>query len=83
MYVYVQGKRLFMPLRLLLTGKIVGPEMESAINLLRKAENSGIIGAGAGLVTLDTRMQLLKEVMWDDIICEKSPTAEGETVLSH
>ena len=62
MFVSVQGKRLFMPIRLLLTGKIVGPDMGSAIYLLYKAENSGIINSEAGLVTLDMRMQLLKEV---------------------
>ena len=79
MFVSVQGKRLFMPIRLLLTGKIVGPDMGSAIYLLYKAENSGIINSEAGLVTLDMRMQLLKEVKWDDV-CTKM---EGETVLSH
>lgn len=81
-----KGKRLFMPIRLLLTGKTVGPDIGSAIDLLYKAGNSGIVNAQAGLVTLDERIRLLKELNWDDVskmveLSGKSP--ESVTVLTH
>lgn len=81
-----KGKRLFMPIRLLITGKTVGPDIGSAVELLYKAGNSSIITAQAGLVTLDERITRLKQVNWDDVskkleLDAKSPGSV--TVLAH
>ncbi|KAH7437544.1 hypothetical protein KP509_05G077500 [Ceratopteris richardii] len=62
-----KGKRLFMPIRLLVTGKTFGPDIGSAVELLYKAEASGILNTKAGLVTLAERMERLKKINWDNV----------------
>ncbi|GER25756.1 glutamate-tRNA ligase [Striga asiatica] len=58
----VQGKFLFMPLRVLLTGMLHGPEMGSALLLIYEAGKCGVIAPQSGLVTLDERFKMLREV---------------------
>lgn len=80
-----KGKRLFMPLRLLLTGKTSGPDIGSAIDLLYKAGHCGIITPQAGLITLDERIKLLREVKWDEVSDKIQPSVsspESVTVLA-
>ncbi|KAJ6838442.1 glutamate--tRNA ligase, chloroplastic/mitochondrial [Iris pallida] len=60
-----KGKSLFMPLRVLLTGKLHGPDMGGSIALIYKAGICGAISPEAGFVTLDERLKLLKEIDWE------------------
>ncbi|KAI5064195.1 hypothetical protein GOP47_0020865 [Adiantum capillus-veneris] len=81
-----KGKRLFMPIRLLITGKRAGPDIGSAVELLYKAETSGVVHAQAGLVTIAERMKRLKEVEWDSVSEKLASTVkapESATVLAH
>ncbi|KAH9654771.1 glutamate--tRNA ligase [Citrus sinensis] len=50
-----KGKSLFMPLRVLLTGKLHGPDMGASILLIHKAGTHGIVSPRAEFVTLDER----------------------------
>lgn len=59
-----QGKSLFIPLRLLLTGKLHGPDMGSSVLLLYKAGKSGATAPEFGFVTLDDRLNFVREVEW-------------------
>ncbi|KAL2455145.1 Glutamate--tRNA ligase [Forsythia ovata] len=59
-----KGKSLFMPLRVLLTGKLHGPDMGAGVLLLYKAGSSSVIAPQAGFVTLDERFKILREVEW-------------------
>ncbi|KAL3514923.1 hypothetical protein ACH5RR_021825 [Cinchona calisaya] len=59
-----KGKSLFMPLRVLLTGKLHGPDMGSTVLLLYKAGKSGAVAPQVEFVTLDQRFKLLREVEW-------------------
>ncbi|KAL9231760.1 hypothetical protein vseg_006946 [Gypsophila vaccaria] len=60
-----KGKGLFMPLRVLLTGKLHGPDMGAGIILLHKAGTSSIINPQYGFVTLDERFKLLRDLDWE------------------
>ncbi|KAH9318491.1 hypothetical protein KI387_020260, partial [Taxus chinensis] len=57
-----KGKRLFMPLRVILTGKLHGPDMGATILLLHKAGNSGIITSSTGFIRLEERLCMLREL---------------------
>ncbi|KAM1348171.1 hypothetical protein PS1_002380 [Malus domestica] len=73
------GKSLFMPLQVLLTGKLHGPDMETSVLLLHKAGKSGIIASQAGFVTLGERFKLLREVDWEALIRDQ-PLLEAATI---
>ncbi|CAH9117009.1 unnamed protein product [Cuscuta epithymum] len=60
-----KGKSLFMPLRVLLTGKLHGPDMGSSIVLLYKAGNSGAVASHVGFISLDERFKVIREVDWE------------------
>ncbi|GMP37219.1 hypothetical protein CsSME_00009007 [Camellia sinensis var. sinensis] len=60
-----KGKSLFMPLRVLLTGKLHGPDMGASVLLLHKAGSSNVVAAQAGFVTLDDRFKMLREIKWE------------------
>ncbi|XP_010521067.1 PREDICTED: glutamate--tRNA ligase, chloroplastic/mitochondrial [Tarenaya hassleriana] len=60
-----KGKGLFMPLRVLLTGKLHGPEMGSSIVLLHKAGTCGIVAPDTGFVPMDERFKILREFDWE------------------
>ncbi|WCJ32856.1 Glutamate--tRNA ligase [Euphorbia peplus] len=62
-----KGKSLFMPLRLLLTGKIHGPDMAASVILLHKAGTSGVVGPEAGFVSLNDRFEILRQVHWETL----------------
>ncbi|KAJ4846623.1 Glutamate--tRNA ligase, chloroplastic/mitochondrial [Turnera subulata] len=61
----LKGKSLFMPLRVLITGKLHGPDMGHGVVLLRKAETHGIVSPDAGFVTLDERFRMVRKVDWE------------------
>ena len=73
-----QGKSLFMPLRVLLTGKLHGPDMGESIVLIYRAGTSGIVAPEVGFVTLEQRLKSLREVNW-----EAFSQAETATVAAH
>lgn len=60
-----KGKSLFMPLRVLLTGKLHGPDMAASLVLLHRAGSCGVIAPQAGFVPLDERFNMLREVDWN------------------
>ncbi|KAL7207122.1 hypothetical protein ACSBR2_019753 [Camellia fascicularis] len=60
-----KGKSLFMPLRVLLTGKLHGPDMGASVLLLHKAGSSNVVAAQAGFVTLHDRFKMLREIKWE------------------
>ena len=55
-----KGKRLFMPLRILLTGSTQGPDVGEQMAAIALAEKEGAVADGADFVTLDARMDALK-----------------------
>ncbi|CAK9881508.1 unnamed protein product [Sphagnum jensenii] len=80
-----KGKRLFMPVRIALTGRMQGPEMGAILRLLREGETSGIITDKGSLVPLSERIKVLREVDWTAVssALENSRDIEPATVLSH
>lgn len=60
-----KGKLLFMPLRVLLTGKLHGPDMGASILLIHKAGTHSIVSPRAEFVTLDERFRILRQVDWE------------------
>ncbi|KAF3659011.1 Glutamate--tRNA ligase, chloroplastic/mitochondrial [Capsicum annuum] len=60
-----KGKSLFMPLRVLLTGKLHGPDIGATTLLLYKAGTSGCVVPQAEFVTFDERFKILREVQWE------------------
>ncbi|KAJ0242162.1 Glutamate--tRNA ligase [Hirschfeldia incana] len=60
-----KGKSLFMPLRVLLTGKLHGPEMATSIVLIHKAGSPGIVAPQAGFVSMEERFKILREMDWE------------------
>lgn len=75
-----KGKRLFMPVRVLLSGGMKGPEVGSLLGLVREGETSGAVTPKAGLVPLADRIQILREVEWATVT---SKLADAEPALSH
>ncbi|KAI3795645.1 hypothetical protein L1987_38301 [Smallanthus sonchifolius] len=73
-----KGKSLFMPLRVLLTGKLHGPDMGESIVLIYRAGTSGIVTPQVGFVPLEQRLESLKQVNW-----EAFGKVEPATVASH
>ncbi|KAF8020745.1 hypothetical protein BT93_G1246 [Corymbia citriodora subsp. variegata] len=62
-----KGKSLFMPLRVLLTGKLHGPDMGASVLLLYKAGKYGVVAPEAGFITLDDRFNMLKQIDWESL----------------
>lgn len=56
----MQGKRLFMPLRILLTGSMHGPDVGAILALVDRASSSGCISEEVDIVTLLERVKLLQ-----------------------
>lgn len=56
-----------MPLRILLTGKLHGPDMGASVVLLHKAGTTDIIAPEAGFVTVDERFKILREINWETL----------------
>ncbi|KAL2479258.1 Glutamate--tRNA ligase [Forsythia ovata] len=76
-----KGKSLFMPLRVLLTGKLHGPDMGAGVLLLYRAGSSGVIAPQAGFVTLDERFKILREVEWQSF-SKDNPIMESTVAKS-
>ncbi|KAL4572767.1 hypothetical protein LXL04_019550 [Taraxacum kok-saghyz] len=74
-----KGKSLFMPLRVLLTGKLHGPDMGESIVLIHRAATNDIVTPQIEFVTLEQRLKLLREVDWESFRKVEEPA----TVASH
>ncbi|WVZ17582.1 hypothetical protein V8G54_010564 [Vigna mungo] len=62
-----KGKSLFMPLRVLLTGKLHGPDIGASVVLLYKAGISDVVVPETGFVTLDERFKMLRQINWETL----------------
>lgn len=71
-----------MPVRVLLSGGMKGPEVGSLLGLVREGETSGAVTPKAGLVPLADRIQILREVEWATVT-SKLADADAEPALSH
>lgn len=80
--VWLQGKSLFMPLRVLLTGKLHGPEMATSIVLIHKAGSPGVVVPQAGFVSMEERFKILKEVDWEALNSGESVPLESTAAVS-
>lgn len=82
-----KGKRLFMPIRILLTGSMQGPDVGSTLALLHLVHTNGIVAETVEFVPLGERMEKLKQVDWEVVLAKKEEegveaTAEAEVSLS-
>lgn len=69
-----------MPVRVLLTGKLHGPDIGASVLLLHRAGTSNVIAPQAGFVTLDQRFKMLRKIEWesfnkDETVLESAATA--------
>lgn len=78
----MQGKSLFMPLRVLLTGKLHGPDMASSVVLIHKAEICGIVAPQVRFVPLNERFKMLRQLDWEALTKDK-PLVEATTAASN
>lgn len=69
-----------MPLRVLLTGKLHGPDMGDSVLLLHKAGTCGIVSSEVGFVTLNERFGILKEVDWEALNKDQLPLETAATI---
>ncbi|KAL9680806.1 hypothetical protein QQ045_012585 [Rhodiola kirilowii] len=77
-----KGKSLFMPLRVLLTGKLHGPEMLPSIVLLYKASTSNVVTPNTGFKPLEERFELLRQLDWE-ALNKDQPLPEPVPVASN
>ncbi|XP_050367069.1 glutamate--tRNA ligase, chloroplastic/mitochondrial isoform X2 [Argentina anserina] len=75
-----KGKSLFMPLRVLITGKFHGPDMGASVLLLHKAAKDGVVSPQAGFVTLDERFNSLRQVDWEALSKDQPLLETASTV---
>ncbi|PON75207.1 Glutamate-tRNA ligase, bacterial/mitochondrial [Parasponia andersonii] len=78
-----KGKSLFMPLRVLLTGKLHGPDMGSSVILLHKAGISGVVAAQAEFIPLNERFKILRQLDWEALSKDPPPLAEATVAASN
>lgn len=67
-----------MPLRVLLTGKLHGPEMAMSIALLHKAGSTDIVAPQAGFIPLSERFEILRKLDWE-ALKKDQPVAAAST----
>uniref|UniRef100_A0A6V7QWI7 Glutamate--tRNA ligase, chloroplastic/mitochondrial n=1 Tax=Ananas comosus var. bracteatus TaxID=296719 RepID=A0A6V7QWI7_ANACO len=78
-----KGKSLFMPLRVLLTGKLHGPDIGGSIVLIYKAGLCGAVNPQSGFVPLDERLRILKDIDWDALNKEPDPQCKSVATVTH
>lgn len=71
-----------MPLRLLLTGKLHGPDMGSSVVLFYRAGTTDVVAPKIGFVTLDKRFDMLREIDWEALSNDHHPLKETATSMS-
>lgn len=69
-----------MPIRVLLTGKLHGPDMGSSILLIYKAGQCGALNPQFDFINFDERFKIIKEIDWDSLNkeIEARPKSEAE-----
>ncbi|OAY76487.1 Glutamate--tRNA ligase, chloroplastic/mitochondrial [Ananas comosus] len=72
-----------MPLRVLLTGKLHGPDMGGSIVLIYKAGICGAVNPQSGFVPLDERLKILREIDWDALNKGPDPQPESVATVAH
>lgn len=77
MHTYIQGKSLFMPLRVLLTGKLHGPDMGAGLLLIYRAGRGGVVAPHSEFVTLEERFNILRQLDWDSLNKDNPPALES------
>ncbi|KAK4747710.1 hypothetical protein SAY87_014296 [Trapa incisa] len=77
-----KGKSLFMPLRVLLTGKLHGPDMGASILLLHKAGKSDAVAVEAGFIPLDDRFNTLRQLDWNSLSQDQPQLEPAATTSS-
>ncbi|CAN1820533.1 Glutamate--tRNA ligase, chloroplastic/mitochondrial [Linum perenne] len=78
-----KGKSLFMPLRVLLTGKLHGPDIGGSVVLLHRAGVEGIVGPEVGFLSLEERFRMLREVNWEAMSsCKDDVSVESATAAA-
>ncbi|XP_042499939.1 glutamate--tRNA ligase, chloroplastic/mitochondrial [Macadamia integrifolia] len=77
-----KGKSLFMPLRVLLTGKLHGPDMGASVILLHKAGTCGLVTPGTGFLTFEEKFKMLREVDWNTFNKDQTQL-ESASIVSH
>ncbi|XP_058743399.1 glutamate--tRNA ligase, chloroplastic/mitochondrial [Vicia villosa] len=75
-----KGKSLFMPLRLLLTGKLHGPDIGATVVLLYKAGTTDVIAPEVGFVTIDERVKVLRQINWETMSKDQAVKETASTV---
>ena len=55
-----KGKRLFMPLRIVLTGSMQGPDVAQQVAMISLAEKEGAVAEGADFKGVGARMEAVK-----------------------
>jgi glutamyl-tRNA synthetase len=71
-----------MPLRVLLTGKLHGPDMGYSVLLLHRADAQGVVAPEAGFVTLNERFNMLRQLDWEALI-NYQPLVESAATISN
>lgn len=74
-----KGKRLFMPIRILLTGSMQGPDVGATLALIRSAEASEAVTEAAALVPLSARIEALRTVDWPNVKAAAAAASNGAT----
>lgn len=72
-----------MPLRVLLTGKLHGPDMGESLLLIYKAGKCDAIAAHhTGFVPLDERFKILRELDWESLDKGDASPKESATAVA-
>lgn len=69
-----------MPLRLLLTGKLHGPDIGTSVVLLYKAGTPGIIAPEVDFVTIDERFKMIRQINWETLSKDHAVKETASTV---
>lgn len=71
-----------MPLRVLLTGKLHGPDMGASVLLLHRAGTCGVVAPQVGFVTLEDRFKMLREVEWEALNKDRPPLESAAPAIN-
>ena len=72
-----------MPLRMLLTGKLHGPDMGATVLLLHRAGISNVVASQAVFVTLDDRFKMLREIKWESFNNDQTVLDSAAAAISN
>ena len=67
-----------MPIRILLTGAMGGPDVGSTLQILERAKE--VVTEKAGLVSLDERIGIIREMDWAQVLAQAEVTGSSEKV---